>query len=551
MELETICMLLHSLAERMQRDEATKKRILVGHVSDKEYAALDAAVRKLGGEPLVSDSTREDEGDRAPRLDLSCLEIKKPEDPDILLCLDFGTAASKACATRSNDSTLLPLAIGQRAGQLDLEYALVSSLFITKDERVLFGANAVAVSMHEVDLDHERLDSLKDILCKEPKVDLDDALLGSNFNPTEIPLSKGDALVLYLAFLTDMATTELQQKYGCSRYVRRRYTLPILDNERWEWAQRQLKRALIRAQIVADTLSGKWEQGISLTEAKRVLRAVNSELKMRSDYETLLDRGVSEPIAAVGSRVRNYVANQSRKELIAIADVGAGTIDFGMFFRVEVPGKESHFWEIPGSQKVLRQAGNRIDDLLLEYILEQSAVRQPQHDYHRIAASLRLDIRRLKERLFVDGSIDYTLQNEKRGLVELSDFLVSSGMTELGQLISQTFEEMLRSLDSSWFTETRISGLPIVFTGGGARLPMLSQLGGQRLIAGRAIDVKTVSSDPRWVAEEYPGLTAEYPRLAVAIGGASRQLPYLGTWTFPEFLGLNVDHVLEVVRKGV
>jgi len=551
LETETICALLHSLAERMQRDEATKKRILLGHVSDKEFEALDAAIRKLGGEPLVASGAQAVDGEIAPRLDLSCLNIDKPEDPEILLCLDFGTAASKACATRDNDSKLLPLAIGRRAGQADLEYALISSLFITKDERVLFGSNAVAVSMHELDPDHERLDSLKDILCKEPKVDLDDALLGSNYNPTTIPFSKGDALVLYLAYLTDMATSELQREYGCSRYVRRRYTLPILDQERWEWAEKQLKRALIRAQVVADTLSGQWEQGIGLAEARRVVRAVNNELKMRSDYEILLDRGVSEPIAAVGSRVRKYIATQSRKALVAIADVGAGTIDFGMFFRVEHPKKESRYWEIPGSQKVLRQAGNRIDDLLLEYILEQSAVRLPQHDYHRITASLRLDIRRLKERLFDDGSVDYTLQNEKRGLITLGDFLASPGMEELAKAIALKFEEMLISLDSSWFTETRISSVPIIFTGGGARLPMLTQLGGQRLIAGRTIDVITAQSNPRWITEEYPALTSEYPRMAVAIGGASRELPYLATRTFAEFPGLNVDHVLDVVRKGV
>lgn len=544
MDITAMRVLLQSLLERLQREESTGKRVLVGPVSDLEYSALKEIVKQLGGEP---ESPAAPEPPTAPLvpLNLASLARTEPEDADVLLCLDFGTAMSKAFATRGSDAGVLPLEIGSRAGQVEPIYALASSMFITEHGRILFGEQAIATSLSARNETHRRIDSLKDIICHDPMVDLADASLESAYNPTSTPITKAGALTLFLAYLTDMATTELEDKHGTSRYVQRRFTLPVLQGARREWASQHLREVLARAQIVADTLHGRWQDGLPVTEAAAVLRAAFEQPAPRY---LLREEGVPEPVAAVASRVRNYVCTNERRRLIAVVDVGAGTIDLGLFCMLEQPGREMQFWLIPGTETVLRQAGNAIDDLLLTFILDTVGVRREQHHFERIRGSLALRIRALKESLFRAGIIEFTLEDDTAGVVALTDFLASDGVKRMQLTIEGKFRDMLQAADSSWYTETHARALDVVFTGGGARLPLFDGLCRQTVVAGRQLDVRKAATTPNWVEEDWPTLMDEYLRLSVAIGGSSRSLPRLAPQTFQEFGGMRDGHIPEIFR---
>lgn len=544
MDTTAIRVLLQSLLERLQREESTGKRVLVGPVSDLEYGALREMVRQLGG-----DSGPQVESEASPtvavQLNLSSLARSEPEDADVVLCLDFGTAMSKAFATRGSDAGVLPLEIGARAGQSEPIHALASSMFITEHGRILFGDQAIATSLSARTETHKRIDSLKDIICHEPMIDLADASLESVYNPTSTSITKAGALTLFLAYLTDMAATELEEKYGASRYVQRRFTLPVLQGPRREWASKHLRNVLARAQLVADTLHGRWQDGLPVSEAAAVLRAAFAQ--PAPEY-LLREEGVAEPVAAVASRVRNYVCTNDRRRLIAVVDVGAGTIDIGLFCMLEQSGREMQFWLIPGTETVLRQAGNAIDDLLLSYILETVGMRPEHHHFERIRGSLALRIRALKESLFREEAIEFTLEDDTAGVVALKDFLDSDGIKRLKLTIECKFRDMLQAADSSWYNETHARTLDVVFTGGGARLPLFDGLCRQTVVAGRLLDVRRAATIPNWVEQDWPDLKDEYLRLSVAIGGSSRYLPRLAPQTFQEFGGMRDGHVPEIFR---
>jgi len=67
--------------------------------------------------------------------------------------------------------------------------------------------------------------------------------------------------------------------------------------------------------------------------------------------------------------------------------------------------------------------------------------------------------------------------------------------------------------------------IAIVITGGGANLPMVDELADRIVdVNGITVELKRVKKVPQWIAEEYEDLEAEYPRLAVSIGGARQKL---------------------------
>ena len=143
-------MLIENLLDRVERDELSGKWRLQGVISEKERQALIDACICLGGSPPKAEEIRipvplpmpfpdefelqnENEQvleevqeevqvqepklkvDSAIEIDKTCLDLDAPENEEVILCLDFGTAMSKAFATRETDMDLLDLAIGRRA----------------------------------------------------------------------------------------------------------------------------------------------------------------------------------------------------------------------------------------------------------------------------------------------------------------------------------------------------------------------------------------------------------------------------------------------------
>lgn len=375
-------------------------------------------------------------------------------------------------------------------------------------------------------------------MCKDVVCDLDEAPLDNAYNPTGVPLTKGDMVTLFLGFFTDMATSALEQ-HNISRYVRRRFTRPVLPPDRAPWAEDQLRSLLARAQVLADTLHGEWEQGLDVVTAKDVLKQIRN---MEELPTFLIDEGVVEPVAAVGGRFRDFVCPKEFRRLLMVVDVGAGTIDFALFAEIHKTGRPLRVVQIPGSVQVLRQAGDAVDKLLRRFILKKANVETTDSDFHMIDADLSLRIRQMKERLFRGQRVAFNLTNDAAGEITLNEFLAQPGVDEFSKAIREKFSRCLVDVHKSWIEGLGTSGLAVVFTGGGAGLPMIRSLGeGSAFAHGRQLVIKPSKPVPAWVADDAPELADEFPQLAVAIGGSSRSLPVLAPATFEEFGGLDAD----------
>lgn len=540
---------LENLVERIERDAVGGKLKLDGVISEKEYHALGVAVVALGGTfeavppvptavSVLSDMVAPVLITSSVPLNLDSIAIDQPENPNVLLCLDFGTAMSKAFATDETDDNLVDLEIGKASGQAEPLYSLVSSIFVTNSGRILFGHRAVSESTHADAGNRRRFDSIKDILCKDVVCDLDDAPLESAYNPTDVVLTKGDMVTLFLAYFTDMATSQLQTK-GYSRYVSRNFTRPVLPPDRAPWAEDQLRILLARAQVLADTLHGEWGNGLDITTAKHLLLKINNLEELPA---FLVDEGVIEPVAAVASRVRSFRCQRDFRRLLMVVDVGAGTIDYALFAEVHKTSLPIQVWEIPGSVQVLRQAGDAVDKLLRRFILKKADVTTTDNDFQMIDAGLSLEIRQLKEQLFREKSTTFSLTNDRSGEIRLSEFLEQAGVKELEKTIHEKFAQCLNGVHQSWIEGLGGGGLAVVFTGGGATLPMVRSLDTPTVfVHGKQLQISASTQIPRWVQDDFPELSGEFPQLAVAIGGASRSIPILAPMTFQEFGGLEAE----------
>lgn len=532
MEKDQARLLLESLIQRIERDVDSGKWRVTGPVSELELEALNDALVALGGmAPASGPIVHRVPVPRARAMPLvtKALERTTPADQEVLLCLDFGTAMSKAAATVSKDGDLGELALGKRAGDGASVYGLRSSIFVSRSGRIYFGHEAISKSINETDGSRQRFDSLKQRLSQGEQRALSESLVDRSINPTSVPLTQGDLILLYLAYLTDMATTELAENTKKSRYVRRRFARPCWESSRAAWAEGELRIMLAKAQILADTFQGQWIKGIAADVAKATIDAV-AELDQQPDY--LVADGVLEPIAAAASRM---ASDDKDRGLFVVVDVGAGTTDFAVFWANQDPTQNIYkVWQIQGTVDAISQAGDTIDGFLHSHILEKGHLKSGMTDYAYAATRLSLEIRQHKESLFRDGELNVTLSNSTPVSITIADFLKQEGVIDFGSLVRDRFIGVLNSAPKSWlelvksFVSVERDSITVVLTGGGAGLPMIRELANQpvdvhgiRLKCIAAIDV------PEWITDSYPALRGEYAQLAVAIGGAARLLPEL------------------------
>lgn len=453
------------------------------------------------------------------------LDRNTPDDPDVLLCLDFGTAMSKAFA-QSDDGQPFELELGAQAGGEG--YAVPSSVFITDGGKVLFGFEAVDASQELSDSNRARLDSIKSWLSQRSDGNLDAYPLRAEMNPTQVKLTEGDLIRIYLAYLTDLAVSQVQTwsvedtKGPLSRYVRRRFAHPCWPSSAQKlWADRLMRHWMAEAQILADTFHGRWRGGLDVAEVKNAVDQVRA-LERRPEY--LIADGVPEPVAVAAGAL---VDGEDKRLPFMVIDVGAGTTDFGLFLLREDEQREiTRVFQVPGSIKALMQAGDRIDMMLKKFILDVQGVDLTEPHGRLVAADLSRRIRGLKERLFADTSVQYVLSDGTLGKIELDDFMASRPVREFSERVDQGFRDVLEGLHDTWINYLTKTDLTVILTGGGASLPMMRALAeGWVEVRGKRIARKVVNPLPSWILDDSPDLEPVYPQLAVAIGGAAHELP--------------------------
>ncbi|SHN92254.1 hypothetical protein BHECKSOX_440 [Bathymodiolus heckerae thiotrophic gill symbiont] len=564
MDLDNANFLLENLIGRMERDGDAKRWKLEGSISSMEMDVLQTILETLAAAPIESPSstateaipekaevvvdTKEQAEDETPipesadkvddqkiKLDTTALSFDSPQNPDVTLCLDFGTAMSKAAASRGIEDEFLELKLGEQAKQDGIAYPVFSSVFISDSGMVYFGQESVKQSMIANIAKTVRFDSLKqEITLGRTDASLDKQLVNDKFNPSNLKITKACLITIYLAYLTDLACSSLEEQHGVSRYVKRRYALPVFQESHSRWVKQQLELLLSRAQILADTFHDQWHEGIELS---KINDAYQQLLKLDKLPDYLIGDSVLEPIAAASSRIQRDEG--AARELVMIVDVGAGTTDFALFLVSQDAEKEVFkAFLIPDTVKGVRQAGDAIDNALRIAILENSHIDSKSSQFDLINSNLQRYIRSYKETLFDTGTLHYTIADDSEGNINLNDFLNREQVKKFESLLEATFLKILQSVDSSYLDYFQNLPIKVVLTGGGATLPMIQGLGnGLVKFDSYSISRQMATLVPDWVIDNYPYFEDEYPQLAVALGGACSELPEQGP-SFAKFYGV-------------
>lgn len=548
-------LLLSNLLARLDADSATKQPQFRGIVSDREREALRSLLKEpdagappaplpptLIEEPQPTDSSSEQHP--VIELNTSALSYDSSPAPHWTLCLDFGTAKSKAfAATDDPEPELLPLPLGKADGDREQSvHELSSSVWIDKDGLLFMGSEAVTRAMHHLgDSTRRPLYSLKQRISQVHPEDgpaLLEQKLPKEIDPT-LTLTYSDVITFYLAYLTDLATSELERdKRIETRYVRRRFTLPWWTKEQRKWAGDLLTKSLIRAQLLADTFHGKWQHGIHVDQIKPALKdAAAHDGRLAWIVLTEPADGVLEALAAASARVWNDLY---ARDLMLVVDVGAGTTDISLFWVVQrvFPNRQSarspegpvpsrRAWPVEPCGIAIRQAGDQLDSLLVKAILHKANLGADNDLQQRVRDGLlRRSVRLLKETLFNNGEITQDLVTDQAVTLTREEFTNSEGVKRFENQICTEIQKLLDRVDKSWAPAVEDHGITLVLTGGGNSLPMIRGLK-DRLwkIGTRTVKCRLAADLPRDVAERFSSeFINEYPRLTVAMGGALEML---------------------------
>lgn len=532
-------LLLRNLLARLDADAATEKPQFRGVVSDAERDALRSLLEDAGNSPIHSlpEAVQESAKHRPPAtrspavtLNTEASRLDTSPKPHWTLCLDFGTAKSKAFAASDDEDEpkLSPLPVGKADEDLDGSVHEVSSSVWIDDNGLLFvGSEAIKRGMVYGDpsrTTRRRLDSLKQEISQVRPED-GAAQLGRKL-PTEVDptstLTYSDVITFYLAYLTDLATTALADLLG-TRYVRRRFTVPWWTPEQRRWAGDWLAKSLMRAQLLADTFHGKWREGVHVDVIKRSLvHAATHDGQLTWMLAAESTNGILEALAAASARLWN---DKSAREVMLVVDVGAGTTDLSLFWVVQRNGEFHRAWPVMPCGTAIRQAGDTLDGLLVSEVLRKAGLGADTTLQKRVSDSLyRGSVRRLKETLFETGQITENLVSDHTVRLTREEFMNSDGIKRFENRIAEEIQKLLDGVHETWGEAAGNRGITLVLTGGGCRLPMIRGLKDKQWRLGNRVVACRLAPDvPDGVAERFSAeFIREYPKLAVAMGGAVR-----------------------------
>lgn len=551
--------LLENLLDRLT-DRSDGKKEITGVITEAEQQALAAAVKALGGEaakpadeefgqkiphekksgllppPVVSPPIEE------PGIDTMGPSIEVPEielddiSPDYRICIDFGTAMSKVTFVHDGErddggDIIEVLPLGEVADQDPIDGGpelLISSVYIGNDSKVYFGKSALEVSDQEAGDDEarQRVDNIKRFLSEDGI----DNFLAKAFNPTEQDITYKEVLLYYLIYLSwviGKCVKDLDESYSTASL--RRYAMPCFENGQANEYARLLSgmlgdahlavAALKHAGYLSDEMENPFHEGIPLSDLKAVCDAVQSQNRQYP----FVDFAVTEPLGVASALISE---DGEADNLSMVIDIGAGTTDISMF-RIRVDPQHDNFvaLQIPGATAGFSMAGNYIDRVLTHKVLSLAGVTSQTSNYRRIYSALERNIRRYKEDLFNDGNVDVTLIDGSVVEITLEQVMESSSIQEFQQTLQNTILEILERAPKHYIENAPHHQLAIVLTGGGATLPFAQNVIGRELeVNGVLIRTVPAAPCPKWVEEDYPELIDIFPRIAVSLGGARKNV---------------------------
>ncbi|PTR33646.1 molecular chaperone HscA [Luteibacter sp. OK325] len=556
MDFATARVILSNFRDRIEVDSEGRFR-LEGRITEKELAALDLLIRGVATSVDTSDallpsvaerdaSVRSDGIGVAPVLvadparpetvvdvevDLSTLALPEAKS-EYRVCLDFGTAMSKATFVNDNEEAnfeeirVLRLGIPGNQEEID-EVMLVSSLFVDDSSRIWFGQNAVEQAESSPDGPRSRLDNIKRWLSEGnlgTPVDRD-------HNPTGCEITYEHLVLAYLTFFTWTVNRALLSDAAdltVPRNFNRRFAMPCFPRANAKVVEQKLKSLLGEAQVLADTFDQEVDKGLDLG---RFIAAVNQLRATKRDYP-FITASLTEPLGVAGSMLS---WRSTYDALALVVDVGAGTSDFSLYRLSVVLDDEGDVdtarataMEVDKSARGITEAGNHLDKILKGLVLRRSGVTSEHPKFINISYDLERNIRSYKESLFTTGSAYIVLYSGEAIEVTLEEFLDQGAVREFETSLQRTMVELLEAVNPEFMTWIRVNprrNLTVVLTGGGAGLPMARKLArGSVMVNGSLIPVAAAQAFPAWLQQDYPDLEDHYGRIAVSLGGARKNV---------------------------
>jgi len=447
-------------------------------------------------------------------------------DPNWIACVDFGTALSKLVMVESVDRADLrpghvkPLAVAARPEFKPRNPYLLPSVIFISDAAVLFGQEAEEAAIRAERTGRQAFTSPKQYLSTHDTEELDHAL------PKEIdPTAKFTArnlLKLFLAHMLERAGDDAKQQ-GLPWPVLLRVARPAWDDKRAQVGERTLKELVRDAFALVDKLGAKLASkgGVPHKVALSALKSLSIGAATDDDKIFKLDaRGRASVLEATA--VASGTVRDTGRRVIAVADIGGGTSDFGAFM-TGLP-KRNVLAEINGSSGILREAGDYLDMHLRRYILAQAGLLSDDPAGRGVANRLLARARLNKEMLFTDGQLTVEIGDDILE-VALDGFLADEHVAAFSTRLRDRFHNTLSTAVSCAQNHRQLNGkrtpVEIMLTGGGHGLPMIRSLYDNP-------SVPWTYTDPALDLAERPedlDFHAVRRQLAVAIGGAVRDLP--------------------------
>lgn len=457
-----------------------------------------------------------------PELNLDCLAPRPDGLP--ILCLDFGTAYSKAAIWRADASNPTVLDLGDKAGGSG---PMVESSVYLSNDMIYFGPEALRRYRTDNDAERKMFTSPKELLTHQPE-DIETDRPEKAIDPTQ-RFKTRDLLILYLAYLTAV-TSESLREMDIRVALPRRFAAPGWHNAQFgepnsefEAVARKMSSFLVDAQVLADSIAfEEWRDGIPCGVVLAHLEALARMRDERWRGCDLIQRPVLEAVAAAVGIEDNV---QNKRVQVAIVDVGAGTIDVGLFAYV-LTDSGTRVHPFRGGLSTFNMAGNYIDRALIALAKSRAELGHDGVVDRKLDKALRDQIRDRKRDLFETGEVAILVDGFPRITIKIDEFTSWPAIKDLVERFKADVAKAIAGPGSSNFTGMQAENL-VVFTGGGGRIPFLRKVfqkpfdvhGGER-----AYFVEQDAS-PDWVSRAPAQQRDVFPQLAVATGGCSEGQP--------------------------
>jgi molecular chaperone DnaK (HSP70) len=429
---------------------------------------------------------------------------------DWTLCVDFGTAFSKAAAApseawvRFDPEWVRPLMLGG-ADAAHNAFLLESAVFVG-DDRVLFGGRAAAAARAGAQSGRAALRSFKTLLSVS---DLDRAL--NTAAPAAVDphrmFTLRDLVTLYLAYLLASIERAINEDDVLSdrEIGERRYAAPAWRSGDSAGLHNAVLALFAEAEIMRGKLGKKLldPAGLSFPHAEKALAAA-SGAGVRAEMGLIFEASAAASYAAIG-------LERSAAHMVVV-DIGAGTTDIAALHR-----SGARVRELPRARVTLRQAGDFVDHVIANLALAGGAGSLSPEEKTALWNLIIAQMVDIKESMFYDGRAVLRHRN-RTYVIQRSALERDSLYRDFAANLTHAFDHSLQIARRHARREGR-GEIQVIAVGGGSSAPFVREMLSRAAAKGQAVAQRP--STPEWAQTVFEGnLAPVFPQLAIAIGGA-------------------------------